>query len=109
VEEETGRVRLPLTWFIPDSIVSKYANNVVIQHTETDFIISFFEVRPPLLLGNSEEVQERIAEMDSVQAECIARIIMHESQARGLLGALERNLELHSRKYGDDEDAEPTE
>lgn len=42
MEEETGRVRLPLTWFIPDSIVSKYANNVVIQHTETDFIISFF-------------------------------------------------------------------
>jgi hypothetical protein len=47
-EKDTSRILLPIEWHVPDDLVTRYANNLLIQHTEHEFILSFFEILPPL-------------------------------------------------------------
>ena len=46
---------VPIKWHYPDSIVTRYATNFVVQHTDREFIISFFEAWPPVIIGTPEE------------------------------------------------------
>jgi hypothetical protein len=43
-EKETSRILLPIEWHVPDELVTRYANNLLVQHTEHEFILSFFEL-----------------------------------------------------------------
>ena len=58
-------VNLPIEWNYPESIVSRYATNLVVQHTEHEFILSFFEVKPPVILGTAEEQKEKAQQFKS--------------------------------------------
>jgi hypothetical protein len=75
--EEFG-VNKPIEWFVPDNIVSKYATNITIQRTENEFIISFFEIVPPLFVGSPEYIKENLEKLENIRANCIARIIVSE-------------------------------
>lgn len=75
-EGQRQEIELPVEWYNPESIVSQYATNMVVQHTEHEFIISFFDVKPPLIVGApSKEVLETLK---SIRATCVARIIVRE-------------------------------
>ena len=50
------QVSLPVNFLIPDNMVSRYATNLLVQHTEQEFVISYFEARPPVVLGGAEQV-----------------------------------------------------
>jgi len=55
-EHEPEKTRgLPIKWQIPEDLISRYATNLVVQHTEHEFTISFFEAEPPILLGTPED------------------------------------------------------
>ncbi len=86
---------LPLEWIVPPNIVSQYATNLVVQYTGNEFIISFFEVHPPILLGTQEEVEAKLEKIDSVKAECIARIIVSADRMPVFLRALTNNVQKH--------------
>lgn len=95
---EEGRV-VPINWYFPENIVSRYATNLLVQHSEHEFIISFFETRPPVLLGPPEEVKARLDQIDSVRAECVARIIIAAERMPEFVQVLRDNLERYlSRK-----------
>lgn len=90
-EQELSELEVPIEWHIPDSIVSQYATNMVVQHTEHEFIISFFDTRPPLIVGApTKEVLEKLR---SVRAECVARIVVAHARMPDFVKALEINLE----------------
>jgi hypothetical protein len=84
-------VELPLEWHFPENLVTRYANNVVVQHGEHEFIISFFEVFPPILLGSPEETRTELDQIESVQANCVARIIIPWDRMPGFIKALQSN------------------
>jgi hypothetical protein len=61
VEQLNGELELPIEWHIPDSLVTHYVTNMVVQHTPHEFIISFFDIKPPLIVGvPSKEVLESL-------------------------------------------------
>jgi Protein of unknown function (DUF3467) len=89
---------VPIQWHFPDDIVSRYATNLVVQHTEHEFSISFFEVRPPILVGSPEDIQAALQRVESVPAVCIARIIVAAERMPEFLRVLQDNLAQYQAK-----------
>jgi hypothetical protein len=50
-----GGITLSVDWHFPEGLLSRYANNVIVQAGQYDFVISFFEMQLPALLGPPEE------------------------------------------------------
>jgi hypothetical protein len=92
-EQEIKGIYVPIEWHAPEDLISRYANNILVQHEEHEFIISFFEIRPPLLLGSPEEIKAKLEQTESVRAECVARIIVAADRMPSFIEALQGNLE----------------
>jgi hypothetical protein len=78
--------RVPLRWVVDPHLVSRYANNVIVQHTPDEFVLNFFEARPPLRLEADGQLPEVI------EAYCVARIILSPAQMESLLTVLQENF-----------------
>lgn len=102
-ENEVMGVRLPLEWYVPSDLVARYATNMVIQRAENEFIISFFEVKPPLILGTPESIAEQVEKMKSIRAVCVAQIIVAADKMPSFVDALQRNLEMPVPKEDSEE------
>ena len=83
---------MPIEWHISEDIDSKYATNLVIQHSEHEFIIDFFEMRNPLILGDPDQVREQQEKLESIRAECVARIIVSPERMQEFIDAIQANL-----------------
>jgi hypothetical protein len=84
-------LQLPLDWRFPRDIISRYSNNFVVQHTEKEFILSFFEVLPPLVLGPEDVQQAKLEALKAVPANCVARVILTPDKMKELIEVLENN------------------
>lgn len=85
------RREIPVEWHIGDNVISRYATNMVVQRTEHEFIISFFEIKPLILLTPKDV--ERLEKIDSVRAECIARVVVAAERMPLFIQVLQTNLE----------------
>jgi hypothetical protein len=85
---------LPIEWQFPPNLVSHYATNLVVQRTEQEFVISFFELRQPILLGSTEEKESALASVNSVPAVCVARIIVSSTRMPEFVRVLQDQLQL---------------
>jgi len=81
-----------IVFHVPENIVARYATNVVVQHTEHEFIVSFFELERPPLLGSPEQIAEQLKQLDEVRAKCVARIIVAPRRMEGFVKAMQENL-----------------
>jgi len=91
--DEKKQVEVPLEWNIPDNLVARYATNMIVQRAENEFLISFFEVKPPLFLGNPNEIIEQAKQIKSVRANCVAQIFVAADKMPSFVEALQRTLE----------------
>ena len=89
MEDEEER-EVPLEWYVPGGTISRYATNMIVQHTDQEFVISFFESAPPLLIGRPTKEQ---LEGLKVRAECVARIIITKERMPIFLETLHTNFE----------------
>jgi len=93
-EREPEKTRgLPIKWQIPEDLISRYATNLVVQHTEHEFTISFFEAEPPILLGTPEERQAALEQISSVPLKCVARVTVSASRMPEFVRVLQNSLE----------------
>ena len=91
---------VPLDWNIPDNVAGGYATNLVVQHTPHEFIIYFFEARPPLILGSGEALQQQFESINSVRADCIAKITISSTRMPEFLNVLNENFEVFKANMG---------
>lgn len=96
--ENKDGVLLPIEWHISEEVTTKYATNLVIQHTEHEFIISFFEIYPPVLLGPPEGQKLQAEMIDTVRAECVARIVVASDRMPEFVRVLQDNLGTYQEK-----------
>jgi len=89
---EPESMRVPVSFEVPDDIVSRYATNFVAQHTENEFILTFYEVHPPILLGSPDENKAQLEALGPIPATCVAIIILSPHGMRQLVDVLQRNL-----------------
>jgi hypothetical protein len=83
--------RLPIEWFVPDDLETRYATNFVVLHTQTEFMLYFFEVVPPISLVTSTGGTQTFENVESVQAKAIARIVVSPSRMPEFMNALQEN------------------
>lgn len=98
------RIELPIEWHVSEHIQSRYATNTVVQAGQNEFILSFFETLPPLLLGNSEQKADLVTRLHSIRAECIGRIIVAPEQILGIIAALQTSWEAYERSRSPEEE-----
>ncbi len=84
---------IALTWDVPEDLVSGYATNMLVQIGEHEFFVSFFETRPPVIF-NPKDVEK----LESVRAECFARIVIAPERMKGFIDALQRQLNTFNEK-----------
>ena len=96
-ENEQG-IAVPLELYYPENMMSRYANHLIVQHTEHAFVLSFFEVRPPILLGSPEERKEEALQIKSVKAECVARVVVSAERMSDFVQVLQDNLRKYQEK-----------
>jgi len=89
--------QLPIEWNIPDDLVARYATNMAVQRLENEFLISFFEIKPPIILGEPANIEEKLKELKSIRANCVAQIIVSVDKMPDFVRGLESNLKLSKR------------
>jgi len=90
--EERPEFQVPIEWHISEELDSKYATNLVIQHSEHEFIINFFEMHHPLIFGDPDHVREQWQKLESVRAECVARIIVSPNRMQEFINVMQADL-----------------
>jgi len=73
----------------PSTLPSQYATNFSVQGTDHEFIITFFEARPPLIAGSPAEQEEQWARVSEVEAVPLARVIVAATRMPELLQVLQ--------------------
>lgn len=89
---EVVEMGFPIEWHFQEDLVARYATNMIVQRTENEFIISFFEIKPPVFLGSPEEIAEQAKGIKSVRANCVAQIIVASGKMSSFIEALDRNF-----------------
>jgi hypothetical protein len=85
---------VPMDWQIPDGLVSRYANQMMVVTQEFEYIISFYESKPPILMAKTqEELHEMAKGVKSLPAECVARIIVAKERMPSFVKAFTAHAE----------------
>ncbi len=85
----------------PENLSSHLVANLVVQHQPDIFILSFFEVWPPPILGRTqEEVQKEIDAIDHIDINCVARLAVTPARMREFVAIMAENL----RKFEEEEE-----
>jgi hypothetical protein len=82
-----------IDWQVSESLPTHFVNNITVQHTEHEFILTFYEVRRPVLLGPL--AQEKLEQLESIPAVAVARIAVAAGRLPEFIEAMQSNL----RKY----------
>jgi hypothetical protein len=91
--KERQGVVLPIEWYVPDNIQSRYATNMTIQAGQYEFIISFFEAELPILLGSVEDNKEQIEQMGKIRATCVGRVIIAPDRLSDFVTIMQTTLD----------------
>jgi len=91
--------KIPIKLSYPNELQSHFSSNFVVQHQPDHFILSFFEVFPPPIIGETEEEKKEILEnIDHIDAKCIARIILTPDKLEDMIKALQENFDNYLNK-----------
>jgi hypothetical protein len=86
-------VTIPIEWYTPDSIITRYASDILVQHSDHEFVISFWELHKPIVLGNEEEeIIKQLEGIKSVKKECVARVVVAPERMESFIKALQNNF-----------------
>lgn len=91
-QEPVGKnLRIERTF--PEGLQTHFVSNIVVQHDPDIFIISFFELWPPVVLGESdEEKRKALMALDHVDAKCVARLVVTPGKMKEFIAAMEENF-----------------
>lgn len=91
---------VPLLWTDRDEKPVMFANQILAQHVNEEFLISFGQVSPPAILGSDEERQDALARVEFVPVRTVARIGMPAQRMREFVAVMQQSLEQYERESG---------
>ncbi|MBK8050885.1 MAG: DUF3467 domain-containing protein [Anaerolineales bacterium] len=72
-------------------------NHMLIQHTEHEFVVTFYEVLPPAVSPDPQRQARELAHIKSVPARPVARIVMSPGRAKEFVAAFQNNIDVYER------------
>ncbi len=88
-KKKAVQVMRPIEFVFPDGLEGKYATHFAIQSSDADFILSFFELYPPLASTAEERKILRENPNVTVDAKCVARIHVSVQTMREIMDVLQ--------------------
>ena len=93
-------IPVPLDHLESPGLVTRWVNHMTVQHGPDHFIVSFYEVIPPLLLDETPEARlERARGIESMPAKCVARVVISARNIDQFLEALVDNRKKHRARF----------
>ena len=77
-----------------------FANHFVVQHHMTEFIITFGQVQPPIILGSPEQQAQQAEHISSIPARVVARIGLTPQRMTELVRVMQENLSNYEQQRG---------
>lgn len=71
--DEVANVRVDFSH--GEEVVPQFATHMTVQATPMEFILSFFQANPPLLSGDEDSQRNQLAELSTIKARCLARVV----------------------------------
>lgn len=102
-KDEDRVIETPIEWRVAENVPTYYATNLLAQHTPHEFILTFFELWPPALLGSDEERMAQAEALESLPAKSLARIVIAANRMPSILKALQ---EIAANHFPDQEESE---
>ena len=90
-EEEA--IALPFFFIGTEDVPIQLSNLQVVQHVEQEFIITFAQFAPPLVLGTPEEQREQVKAKPYLPVKTLARLAMSPERVLSLIKALQENYD----------------
>lgn len=84
---------IPIKWEGVEDCPLVFSNNMLVQHTEHEFIITFAQIHPPLILRDEDAV-----EIKSILAKAAVRVVLPPTRVPELIGILTENYEKYMRR-----------
>ena len=97
-QPESKQVPIVVTGLEDEPIL--FANQFYIQHHQTEFILTFCQIQPPLLVGTPEQVRQQAEHVTSVAARAVARIGLTSQRMTELVRVLQENLQKYEQARG---------
>lgn len=88
-EEQKKSARIE--WHIPDGLMSPFASNMLVQLIENEFKLSFFELKPPIMLDESVPLPVK------VRADCVASVIVTADRMPKFIAVLQMQLDKYNQ------------
>jgi hypothetical protein len=99
-DEGKESLQVPVVWTDVDETPILFANQFVSQFQPGEFVLTFGQVSPPVLLGSEEERREQALRLRWIPIKAIARVGLTRARMEELIGVLRDNLENHDRATG---------
>jgi hypothetical protein len=91
-DEEIPSKRIPIVLTYPPDLQTHFVTYTLVQHEREDFIVSFFELWPPPILGETEEEKrQEFEKLTEVEAKCVARIVLSPGRMKTFIEDLSDN------------------
>jgi hypothetical protein len=74
------------------NIETTFANDMVINHTEREFFLAFYQTEPPFII-NADDIKG----LDSVDAVLVAKIIVTPEFAEAIAKAIQTNTDSYKK------------
>lgn len=92
VDEEA----IPLLFNVPVGLSSRYAHHLLVQSTQNEVTVSFFEIIPPVLVGSPDQQKEVLRK--GVRADCVSRITIARARYPEFVKAMMGQLAAEEKK-----------
>jgi len=95
-EEKQGKlvaIELPIKFYGAEDVVAIFADVAAVTHATGIFVISFYQAHAPMFLSEEQGAHEP----KEVPARCVSRVVLTPKLFKGLLAAMQGNLEKYNR------------
>ncbi len=69
-----------------------FANHMLAQNHGDEFHLSFFQIQPPIIMGDDDAVKKQMEDLDTILAKPVARIIVDVDRVPSIIEALQSQL-----------------
>ncbi|MDZ4685719.1 MAG: hypothetical protein SH850_11690 [Planctomycetaceae bacterium] len=96
-----GFKEVKLDYSNADSQRATFANTFAVQHDQHEFHLLFFQALPPLIVAGDVDREKKLAALESLKPECVARIVVAADRMPSIIQALVENYSKHQVRTTD--------
>jgi hypothetical protein len=97
LDENEGR-NVPLTWENVEDVPVYFSNQYVCQYNQDEFILTFGQMTPPMLLGELHDRAEQLRQIEHVPVKPLARVAFTYARLVELINVLQINREQYEQE-----------